>query len=607
VSGLAGSGFGHIDPEGNTDMGECYAAGRVIRRAAGVSGGLVSGEMLLWQPPAYWDMETSGRWERGAGGLGTEFGRRTAQMKQRENYEGWDFDGAWAIEEGVSYPYLRGFGDGFRLNAVAAGAGHVEVSPRKAFYAPGEKVTLTAVPASNGVMLARWTGAVEDEDARVTRVTMDIHKTVVAEFARAIDISNVEELQQIGSGPDYPENGCYRLTQDIDASATTNWNDGAGFDPCARYTAWGFQGVLDGQSHRIKGLWINRPQENYVGLMVALSLGGTIRNLGLTDCSITGGWWVGGLAGENNGGRLKRCFAEASVTEGLPAGGLVGKHCGRIESCYAVGTVASTGSAGGLAGEVAWNGRLLRCYAAAVVSGAPAGGLVGSHSFVGECVSTGACWDVQASGCAASAGAEAGKTMEEMMRQATFAGWDFSTEWGIDEDAGYPFLWSFRLALPAGVGVSSGGAERPAYAAWAAARTNAWGTADFSGVPRCDFETAWLLDARPEAGLAVVTDFEVDAFEVDGDEIRVGLALTVAGAAKQGAVNGWLAVEGQTELGGAWEAVAAQQFSDDRLSFTDGRAAVAFDRPAGHRFFRPILRASRGGCATALQPLVPAL
>jgi hypothetical protein len=83
------------------------------------------------------------------------------------------------------------------------------------------------------------------------------------------------------------------------------------------------------------------------------------------------------------------------------------------------------------------------------------------------------------------------------------------------------------------------------------------------------------------------------------------LALTASGAAKQGEVNGWLAVEGKAELGDAWAVVAAQQAGDGHIAFEDGRAAVAFARPEGYRFFRPVLRPSRAAAAAALRQAAP--
>lgn len=573
-------------------VGECYAAGRLITdwNVPGLT------PDLFWpnspDVSVYWDMETGGKWPVNEGP-----NRLTAQMKQRSTFVDWDFENVWDIEEGVSYPFLRESGEGLRLNVVAVGDGHVEVSPRKARYAPGEKVTLTAVPASNSVMLAYWTGAVADEDSRVTTVTMDIHKTVVAEFSPAIDIATVEELQLIGSGAEYPENGCYRLTHDIDASATAAWNDGAGFIPCRLSNG----GVLDGQSHQIKGLSINNPPHYpWAGLISGLEPKCVIRNLGLSSCSVAG-YDAGSLAGlVFGGGRIVRCFAEASVTGAEFAGGLVGRLEGTIANSYAVGHISSaSGLAGGAVGAVGWNGRLLRSYAAATVAGGAGGGLVGQNDFIAERASEASFWDMQASGCEASACGE-GKSTADMRLRTTFTGWDFSTVWGIDEGVGYPFLWFTHLSLP--VDTPSGCA--PEYAAWAAAHTNIWGTADFSVLPWADFSTAWLLDERPAAGFAGSAGFAVSRFELGDEEILVELALTVGGAAKQGPLNGWLAVEGLNELGGTWETVAAQQPSDVPLSFMSGSASVVFTRPAGFRFFRPVVRMSGGG-GTALRAPAP--
>jgi uncharacterized protein YjdB len=62
-------------------------------------------------------------------------------------------------------------------------------------------------------------------------------------------------------------------------------------------------------------------------------------------------------------------------------------------------------------------------------------------------------WDTQTSGQAASAGGGvAGRTTEQMQRQATFLGWDFVNVWGIREGRSYPYLRS--LAPPELTGIS---------------------------------------------------------------------------------------------------------------------------------------------------------
>ena len=37
----------------------------------------------------------------------TDVSRLTTDMKRASNYEGWDFENIWTIEEDASYPYLK--------------------------------------------------------------------------------------------------------------------------------------------------------------------------------------------------------------------------------------------------------------------------------------------------------------------------------------------------------------------------------------------------------------------------------------------------------------------------------------------------------------------
>ena len=85
-----------------------------------------------------------------------------------------------------------------------------------------------------------------------------------------IPISNIETLQKIGTSWRYPLSGHYVLTQDIDASETATWNEGAGFIPIGIpvdyrgidseewYENIGeFSGTLDGREYTIQNLYMN--------------------------------------------------------------------------------------------------------------------------------------------------------------------------------------------------------------------------------------------------------------------------------------------------------------------------------------------------------------
>ncbi len=99
----------------------------------------------------------------------------------------------------------------------------------------------------------------------------------------AIQISSIEELQKIEKDPNYPLNGSYELVQDIDASETKNWNGGKGFDPIGEDYYDPFTGIFDGKGHKIRNLYINRPDEDNVGLFGVVGSGGEVKNLGLEN------------------------------------------------------------------------------------------------------------------------------------------------------------------------------------------------------------------------------------------------------------------------------------------------------------------------------------
>ena len=207
-----------------------------------------------------------------------------------------------------------------------------------------------------------------------------------------IEINTIEELQLIGNDPGYPLDGDYVLGNDIDASVTVGWNNGAGFVPIAPDTdpkdpynehngPW-FSGTFNGQGYTITGLVINRPEEYYIGLFSAS--GGVIQNVILENVDVSGLAYVGALSG--NGGQITNCGSTGTVSGITKVGGLKGN--GVVQNCYSACTVSGTGNEiGGLVGY----GSATNCYSMGNVSGrADIGGLVGyAYSAVTNCYSTG--------------------------------------------------------------------------------------------------------------------------------------------------------------------------------------------------------------------------
>lgn len=266
----------------------------------------------------------------------------------------------------------------------------------------------------------------------------------------AVEISTVEELQAISSGP----SGDYVLVNDIDASETVGWNGGAGFLPIVN-----FSGSLDGAGFTIDGLFINYSTHGsgLFGRTGTSNFSGLLKNIRFTNLHIEheGPFQYAGLVSDSSG-----IIENVGVDSGLIYVGS-GWYCGLVgraregsvvQDCYNLGLVASSSSdarIAGLIGRMESGSLLIRSYAAGLVNAANGGGAVGTSSGM----VTGCFWDTQTTGKATSAGGT-GKTTAEMKTLSTFtgAGWDIvsgvddSKVWGIDPgiNTGYPFLQVFQ-------------------------------------------------------------------------------------------------------------------------------------------------------------------
>ena len=149
--------------------------------------------------------------------------------------------------------------------------------------------------------------------------------------------------------------GNYALGSDIDASATSTWNSGAGFAPVGPVGPYDvrFTGRFDGQGHTITGLFINRPDSTFVGLFGGTN-GAVIRNVGLIGVNIAAANYTGSLVGNTYATSVIRTYATGTVTAGYSVGGLIGVNSpGSVVSLsYNAASVSGGGGSGigGLAG-----------------------------------------------------------------------------------------------------------------------------------------------------------------------------------------------------------------------------------------------------------------
>ena len=187
-------------------------------------------------------------------------------------------------------------------------------------------------------------------------------------------ISNGAELRYLTnlcySNSDATYGKYYKITNDIVLNDTSiaNWTASANnFGISRPYNMWGFRGHLDGANHIIKGLYMNEPTNDYIGLFPTAGQGATISNLGIVDSYIAGknaGAFIGGAIGRSGDTMqtqttLTQCFVDSSVTINGSAsnGGLVGYNDAnlRFTYCYATANLG-TAQAGGLAGRSIWSG-----------------------------------------------------------------------------------------------------------------------------------------------------------------------------------------------------------------------------------------------------------
>ena len=318
-------------------------------------------------------------------------------------------------------------------------------------------------------------------------------------------ISTIEQLNEVRNHLD----DHFILLNDLDMSIATGdesgefWNDGAGWEPIGEYNYPSidepFTGTFDGNGFTISGLFINRPETDYIGLFGYLNFRSSpyqdpeIIDLTLSNVNITGfdrtGALVGSLAA--NSGSIINCSSSGSVTGNSYTGGLIGIGSSDMDNCYSTCTVIGLNRVGGLIGDseghintsyasgsvtgngflgglVGYNnGYLFNCYANGDVTGEwnYIGGLLGHNNTsagVSYCYVTGTTtidgyysegligyndgnlisgyFDIGACTGAGFVSRGVGLTTNQMTQEASFTDWDFTDTWSIDEGESYPYL-----------------------------------------------------------------------------------------------------------------------------------------------------------------------
>ena len=215
--------------------------------------------------------------------------------------------------------------------------------------------------------------------------------------------------------------GYYILTADIslnDTSDFENWSTKApqyGWEPIgARLSANSFAGVLDGNGHKITGMFMDADsgnQQAYYGLFA--KMGGTVKNLTVDQsyiCVSGGCVTVGTIAGStsySDEAVIENCqvSSEIRLYNDCEAGGIVGSaSSSKVSGCGYSGAITQLDSAVSYIGGIcASNGSIqgnpngiTDCTFTGTISGkGTGGGIVGAGDNVKNCVNQGSvCADI---------------------------------------------------------------------------------------------------------------------------------------------------------------------------------------------------------------------
>ena len=169
-------------------------------------------------------------------------------------------------------------------------------------------------------------------------------------------ISTKEDLDNLATMVNDHYNDCNGVTfrQGADISFNGNGNNCIGSS-----ASHPFRGTYDGQGHSISNISVDFGTRSYVGIFGYLK-DGTVQNLEVKNSDIGGHYYVGGIAGFNNGGIVRNCCVTnvniSGGTNSTAHGGIVGSNLhGSVIGCLSKALLTSnlreTKEYGGIVGN----------------------------------------------------------------------------------------------------------------------------------------------------------------------------------------------------------------------------------------------------------------
>ncbi len=212
-----------------------------------------------------------------------------------------------------------------------------------------------------------------------------------------IEISSVAQLNQLSENVRKAAFEGYKgmyieLTSDLDFSDVAPFDTDGDGKPDSNFWPIGysdenenspFRGIFNGGGHTIRGITVNRPKADYIGLFALIEgEGATIRNLRIEDCTFVGNTCVGAVVGQSNtrieGSEPNNAAKGVEPSDDLSENNVDSSPC-FLSDCYVAGgvSVKAQSIAGGIFGYAYWTTASNCVSAASVEADSQAGGVGG--------------------------------------------------------------------------------------------------------------------------------------------------------------------------------------------------------------------------------------
>ena len=319
---------------------------------------------------------------------GTSIGANALKLKATYGALGWNYDTDWNQLETESYPYKKyqaappTITSTLESQATTISGKSTNGGTVYLYYEDKEPISticngndwsFTTEPLQSGAQVQVYADAegLTPSYFSTTNVSYPGLGTEVAPYL----IYTAEDLQGVN------KSGYYKVMNDIDLTAWINENS-----PTEGWPAIGMNGseavYIDGDYHKIKGLWSNTTKD-FNGLFSSF-LVGQIKNLTVEVASgrkVKGGDYTGILIGRMANAKILNCTVKGDVEGTLHVGGVAGAlENSELSTIVYSGNVTSTTAdayAGGITG-LANGSSMMSCQAEATVNGTLyVGGLAG--------------------------------------------------------------------------------------------------------------------------------------------------------------------------------------------------------------------------------------